>query len=141
MNWGKGIIVVMTLFIGFITVMVIGFFAHSVDLESEDYYQREIGYESEIVSMNNANKLVDKPSIQVSASHLVVQLNNDLPYEEVHLWLKRPDDSKADQHFDIRDTRTFTVSTHDLRKGKYDLELSYKVNGKTYLQKQSIVVP
>lgn len=131
----------MTLFIGFITVMVIGFFSHSVDLESEDYYQREIAYESEIVSMNNANQLVDKPTIQINPSHLVVQLNSERNYTSVHLWLKRPDDSQADQQFDIRDTRTFTLSTDDLRKGKYDLELSYIVDGKNYLQKQSIFVP
>ena len=41
MNWGKGIVIGMSLFIVFILVLVIGLMSHRVDLQSEDYYQKE----------------------------------------------------------------------------------------------------
>jgi hypothetical protein len=48
MNWGKGIIIGMGLFMAFIIFLVVNLMMQKVDLESEDYYKREINYESEI---------------------------------------------------------------------------------------------
>ncbi len=128
----------MSLFIIFIVIMVIGFFSHHVDLESDDYYQREIAYEQEITWQNNANQLANRPTINISETHVIVQLDTAEKFDEVQLLLKRPNDRKADQAFVIRDTRTFTIPVGELQNGKYEVELSYTVNGKRCLQKEDI---
>ncbi|MEY3438013.1 MAG: hypothetical protein RL265_598, partial [Bacteroidota bacterium] len=55
MNWGRGIILAMALFMGFILFLVVNIMLHTVDLESEDYYKKEINYEQEITAMKNFN--------------------------------------------------------------------------------------
>jgi hypothetical protein len=42
MNWGKGIIVTMAAFMSFILFMVFTLLSKNTDLESEDYYKKEI---------------------------------------------------------------------------------------------------
>lgn len=138
MNWGKGILIAMIAFMVFIIVMVIGFFSHRVDLESEDYYTREMAYEQEIQFLNNANSLSEGALISVQDGHVVVKLSEKYTYSEVELVLKRPDDSKNDQLFKIEDTRTFIVPAETLRDGKYLVELSYIADDKPCLQKDEI---
>ena len=41
MNWGKGILIGVGLFMGFILFLVISLMTHRVDLESEDYYEKD----------------------------------------------------------------------------------------------------
>lgn len=138
MNWGKGILIAMASFMVFIIVLVIGFFTHKVDLESEDYYMREIAYEKEIEFLNNANSLSEPAYINEQDGHLVVKLSEKLAYSDVELVLKRPDNSNDDQIFRIENTRTFIVPTEALRRGKYLIELSYIADNKNCLQKDEI---
>lgn len=138
MNWGKGITIALALFMGFIIVMVVGFFSHSVDLESEDYYQREIAYEDEITALNNVNQLLEKPEIKISESHLIVQFSDSLEFTDAILQLKRPDNQKNDKSFKIENTKMFTIAKEDLTPGVYDLRLSYTIDGKDFLQKKEI---
>ena len=139
MNWGKGLIIAMTLFIGFITFLVIGLVSHKVDLESADYYQQEINYETEIVSLNNAVRHKNNPVILTSGEHVVIQFSND-DYSNIEVNFNRPDNDKEDKFYNVRGTKTFTVSKSEFKPGVYNVELSYKVNGKNCLQKEQIYI-
>lgn len=138
MNWGKGVAIVMIAFIAFITIMIVGFFQHSVDLEENDYYQQEITYEDEITQLKNANKFEHKPVINITQSHLTVQFPAEVSFSNIHLLLKRPDDETADKTYSIEDTKFFTIDKEELRNGKYNVELKYEANGDKFLQKEMI---
>jgi len=135
MNWGKGIAIALTLFIGFIVVLVVNIVSHTVELETEDYYKKDIAYQDEITSMENANALSEKPTIEMTSTHIVVQFSENLNYQNIELKLNRPNDEKLDKLYIIQDTKTFTIDKKELQKGIYKLELSYEKNGANYLQK------
>jgi hypothetical protein len=138
MNWGKGILIAMIAFMSFIIILVVGFFSHRVDLESEDYYMREMAYEEEMGFLNNANALSENAEISVQDGHVVVQLSEKYDYSDVELALKRPDDSQDDKTFQIENTHTFIVPGDAVRDGKYIVELSYIANDQHCLQKEEI---
>lgn len=140
MNWGKGIAVVMVTFITFITIMIVGFMSHGVDLEDNDYYQKEIAYEDEITRLNNVNQLNNKPEINITDSHVTVQFKGDEEYDNIQLLLKRPNNETEDEYFEINDTKFFSVSRKELRQGKYNIELKFNSAGKEYLHKESIYI-
>ncbi len=140
MNWGKGIALALGLFIVFIVVMVVGFFSHKVDLESEDYYQREIAYEEEITSLNNVNELKIRPEVSLSETHLIVEFDAEHNFSQAQLMLKRPDNQKEDKLYSIEGTKTFMVDKNELVQGIYNAELSYSIEGKNYLQKKEIYI-
>lgn len=139
MNWGKGIAITMIAFIGFIVTLVVIMIRQDVELETEDYYQREIAYQEEITSLQNANNSGVKPELSFNDEHLVVQLANG-NFEDVKLVLIRPNDSDADKSFEIRDTKTFIVSKSDLVKGNYSVELHYTVDGKSCMLKDQFYI-
>lgn len=135
MNWGKGIAIALTLFVGFIIFLVISIVSHTVDLETEDYYKKDITYQDEISSLENANALLDKPTIKMTATHIVVQFSSETKFQNIQLKLNRPNDVKLDKVYKINGTNTFTIDKKELEKGIYKLELSYQQNGSNFLQK------
>lgn len=138
MNWGKGITIALILFMGFIVYLVIVLVSQNVNLESEDYYQKDVAYEKEINALTNANNLDEKPTITLTESHVLVKFSDQIKHENTRLVLKRPNNDELDQYFDIRQTNTFTVDRNTLQLGMYNVELSYTIGEKSYLQKQQI---
>lgn len=135
MNWGKGIAIALALFMGFIIVLVVKMVSQDVELETEDYYKKDIAYQEEITSMENALALTEKPSISLTETHVIVQFPEGLSFTEAQLNLKRPNDETDDRSYKIVGTSMFTLNRSELEKGVYKLELSYTHKDKNYLQK------
>jgi hypothetical protein len=93
MNWGKGIVIGMATFMTFIIVLVVGLMMNRVDLESEDYYKREINYQEEITAQENANKLESKIELISNAEFLVVKVPEG-EFTKIEMHLSRPNDPK-----------------------------------------------
>jgi len=130
----------MGLFMGFILFLVVSLMTHKVDLQSEDYYKKEIQYQDEIQAVKNANALHNPVRITSSPDFVIVQLPDSLHANEIRLDLIRPDDETLDLHFKIEHTKTFLLPIKELKAGKYLTELRYKVKNKPVLQKSEIYI-
>ena len=139
MNWGKGITIAMTLFMGFIVYLVVILMSHKVDLESEDYYVREIAYEDEISALNSGAK---NQQIKVTQddNYLVLQIPETGVYNDVLIELKRPNDNKLDRTYPLKGTKTFMIAKSELTKGQYNIEISYRDGSENCLQKDKIYI-
>jgi hypothetical protein len=140
MNWGKGIVIAMALFIGFITFLVISLVSHTIDLESEDYYTREINYEQEITAMENGNKLSAKIEILSQAEFVVVKLPEKENLSKIQVIFIRPDNKKLDKSYLISGTKSYLIPKTDLTKGTYNVEVRFINNSTTCLQKETIII-
>jgi hypothetical protein len=140
MNWGKGIIIGMGLFMAFIIFLVVNLMMQKVDLESEDYYKREINYESEINAINNSNGLGYKVELLQQDDFLVVQLPEKQNLNNLEVRLMRPDDEKLDKSYRVEGTKSYLIPKSDLTKGAYNIEIRYKVDSKECLQKETIYI-
>lgn len=139
MNWGKGIVIGMAAFMGFILFLVVVLMMNKVDLESEDYYKREINYEQEITAQKNANNLKAKVEIVSNKTFVIVKVpEGDFKHIELHLL--RPNDQKLDKFFKIEGTKSFLIDKKELEIGIYTVELSYIVDNKPCLQKASVTI-
>ena len=135
MNWGKGIAIALALFMGFIIFMVVQMVSQTVELETEDYYKKDVAYQDEITSMTNVHALAEQPTISLTETHIVVQFPDGLEFSKALLNLKRPNDESDDRSYPIVGTSMFILNKSELEKGVYKLELSYSHNDKSYLQK------
>lgn len=140
MNWGKGIIVVMALFMSFIIVLVIKLMSARVDLQSEDYYRKEISYEEEIAAQLNANELKEKISTKVDNQFVIIKLPNAMNFTNVIVDFIRLNNKDEDKQYKINGTNTFLIPTKELQKGQYLIEIRFKEGGKKYLQKEQIYI-
>lgn len=140
MNWGKGIIVALALFVGFILFLVITLMSQDVDLVSEDYYKQEIDYEARIQKEQNGLNSAAKIKIVDQKSFVIIQLPDSIALTNVFVNLKRPNDEKLDKSFKIEGTKTFMLPKASLEKGKYDLTIEYTMNQKDCLLQQKIII-
>lgn len=140
MNWGKGIIVALALFVGFILFLVITLMRQDVDLVSEDYYKQEIDYEARIQKEQNGLNSAAKIKIVDQKSFVIIQLPDSIALKNVLVNLKRPNDEKLDKSFKIEGTKTFMLPKASLEKGKYDLTIEYTIDQKECLMQQKIKI-
>ena len=73
-------------------------------------------------------------------THIVVHLSTGQKLNNIELNLNRPNNEKLDKSYKIQGTNTFTLDKKELTKGIYKLELSYEINGTSYLQKEEYYI-
>ncbi|MFT6500097.1 MAG: hypothetical protein ACJASQ_000204 [Crocinitomicaceae bacterium] len=138
-GWGKGITVALVLFMGFILTMAGIMMSKGVELETEDYYLKEMAYEQEIQALKNANNLDEKISIETDDEFLIVQIP-DGKFKDVRLELFRPNDKDQDKIYDIKDSQIFMIGIDELKHGQYNVAISYLESGIVCLQKEKIFI-
>ena len=140
MNWGKGIIIAMGAFMSFILFMVFTLMSKSTDLESEDYYKKEIEYEQEMNALINASQLKVHAKIDLTEEYVVVVLPTKEQVSNVQIALFRPNNKKKDKLLNENNSKTIMIAKNTLLKGRYNVAIKYEVNGKKILQKEEIMI-
>ncbi|MDX2190907.1 MAG: FixH family protein [Bacteroidota bacterium] len=74
LNWGYSIMLVIIVFMGFITYMVVQMFSTKVDLVREDYYETGIQYENRISKLKSGKKFVDSLLINFDSKTKFLQI-------------------------------------------------------------------
>lgn len=137
MNWGKGIVIFMAAFITFIMVLVIKLISTDVDLESDDYYAREINYGAEMVAVQKAEDLDENIHINSIEGFLAIEIPEKEDIQNLELKLIRIDNDKLDRAYSIKDTKTFLIDKKELVKGNYKAEIYYTIDDEKYMQKEA----
>ena len=140
MSWGKGISIVMALFMSFIIFLAVKLMSERVDLQSEDYYKKEIHYEQEIAAETNANMLKAKIELTKDDQFVIVKLPADDNFRNVTIDLVRLNNKKLDKHFEIEGTKTYLIPKSSLEKGDYLVEIHFESEAKKCLQKEHIYI-
>lgn len=139
MNWGKGIAISLILFIGFILYLAITLMSHKVDLESDDYYLREIAYQDEIVAIENGST-DEQILVSQDNANVIVQVPTDGTYNDVLVEFFRPNNDDQDVKFNVSGTKTLTIEKGKLHPGQYNIEITYRNGDKNCLQKSEIYI-
>lgn len=127
----------MAAFITFIMVLVVKLISTDVDLESDDYYAREINYGAEMAAVQKAEDLDENIQITSIDGYLAVKLPENLKIADLELKLIRIDNEKLDRSYSIKDTKTFLIDKKELVKGNYKAEIYYTIDGEKYMQKEA----
>ncbi|HNR85127.1 MAG TPA: FixH family protein [Taishania sp.] len=139
MNWGKGLTIAMALFIGFIITLTSIMMSKSTELEDEDYYAREVNYEQEIQSYKNAATL-GKATVNLVDDEIQIVFPEDLALSDGKVVLSRPNNQKLDQEFYFEEGNSFVIPKSKLVAGKYNIEILYKINNQSCIQKEEITI-
>lgn len=138
MNWGKGIAIFLISFIIFISTLAAILMNASADLESEDYYLKEIKFSEEITAQQNAKNERLSLSSEFDEDGLLLQIKGNASIELAKVRLVRPDDPKKDITKSFKGTMVF-ISMNDLEPGLYKAIVEWE-NKKTYQLRKEIWV-
>lgn len=139
-SWGKGLAIAMIAFMTFILYMVFTLMSKNTDLESEDYYKKEIEFDKEMTALTNTNKLKEKVKISMNADYVIAEFPALENLDSIRIQMYRPNSVKEDQIFTEQNSKIVMIPKSKLLKGVYEMNIEYKVNGELYMQKESIVI-
>ncbi|GAB3221735.1 FixH family protein [Algoriphagus aestuariicola] len=139
MDWGKGILLTIIAFVGFImTLVVISVRQDDIHLVTENYYEKEIKYQDQI-DRESASANLDREVLQFDAQSKSILL--DLPVgAKGSLQLFRPSDARLDREFEleITDLGTTSVSLGQLKSGYWKVQLTWTEDGVEFYQEKKI---
>ena len=140
MNWGKRIVIGMALFMGFILTMVITMMRQKIDLVEEDYYKRELNYESQIDAQKNYVSAVEKIRLQMKDDSLVVYFPDAFRGEEVTIALQRPNDKSHDRVLSAKPSEKVVIQTAEFPKGIFTCTINGQIEGQPYEMSQQVTI-
>lgn len=141
MNWGKGIIIGMGLFMAFILTLVIIMMRQDIDLVQDDYYQQELAFDKQY----NAEKVYieseDSITMNVDAHLLKIKLGKAFQQDSVQIDLKRPNNREQDMTFRMKAMPEIAIPTEKLPQGIFQCYVYGTLNGKKYQFNETVFIP
>ncbi len=144
-SWGAKTAILYIGFVLLIVTMAVMCFNQKIDLVSEDYYQKELVFQSKIDETKNADALDEK------ISHIITDKNMELKFPDVFKGKKvtgeilffRPSDASKDFKTTVQlneDVQQF-IPINNLSKGMYKMQIGWKSNDTAYFKEETVVIP
>lgn len=141
MDWGKGILLTIIAFVGFImTLVIISVRQDDIHLVTENYYEKEIKYQEHINRETSAAGLDREVLVYDSETKTMIL---DLPVgAKGSLQLFRPSDARLDQDLllDILEEGKTTIPLEKLKSGYWKVQLTWTENGVDFYQEKKITI-
>ena len=143
-NWGTGIVIAFTLFMSFILYFVIKVQSNSKydnELVVEEYYKHDAKFGDEMVRIQNAQNLVEKPQIINEAGEIKIIFPPKFEPKNIKgkVSLYRPSNKKLDFEIPISlSNSTLLIPKKSLVGGRWDINLNWEYDNKEYQSKSTI---
>ena len=139
MDWGKGIVITLIVFVSLMVgLVIICVKQDDIHLVTQNYYEEEMKYQNQIEQMINANSLDYKVLLY---DNQLKKVDLKLPVgAKGTLHLFRPSDARLDQKitFDISDINTKAYDLKSLKPGYWKVKLTWSENGVDYFHEEKI---
>lgn len=145
MNWGRGIVLAIVLFIGFIMYFVIDMTTNSKydhDLVTEKYYEKELTYQKKLDASQNAKNLGEGITYKRTPEGLLITFPKVLEPKEVKgkVFLYRPSNKNLDFELPISlSNNNLLVPEKSLLDGRWNMTIDVNHKGTPYLFTKEIV--
>lgn len=142
MSWGTKIAMLYGGFVVLILALVFRASMENVDLESADYYAKEIAYQEQIDGENAVNATGLEPHVVVDATGILVEIPGELSAAPMtgSLEFFRPDNANFDKNFEIT-SGSMHFDAKNFISGHYRVNLQWNSRGQDYRHETTIYFP
>lgn len=144
LNWGYGIVLSFVVFAAGIFVMAYISVTTKVDLVTEDYYEKELKYQSQIDNMNNSNDLHHKVQVSVEKNAIAISYPNIGSHERYHgsIVFFRPSDKSVDQLFPVKVDADYSqkIALSPLIRGLWRVKITWQIDHQQYYFEQPVII-
>ncbi|GAB4166962.1 MAG: FixH family protein [Winogradskyella sp.] len=143
-NWGTAIVIAFIGFIGFIMYFVISMATNDKydhDLVVEDYYQKELKFQSDIDKEKNAKALKTNISWKKTQDGILLAFPENLDIEKIKgtVFLYRPSNKKLDFEIPISlSDHNLLIPDNKLLDGRWNINIDWTYSNESYLYKEAI---
>lgn len=146
LNWGKSIVLAFLLFMSFILYFIIKVQSNSKydnELVVEEYYKHDAHYSDELVKIQNAENLIEKPTIIVTDKGVLISYPKSFVAHNIKgkVSLYRPSAKILDFERPLQlSNSAMLIPKKDFADGSWDLTLSWNYQGKEFISKQKFYI-
>ncbi len=141
MSWSYRILILYLGFVGIILSLVFTCFGEKVELESKDYYAKELRFQEQINASQNANDLDTPIAHEVRGKTVELQIPLKLLHDlKGEVYFFRPSDSGLDKTIILQpdaDGRC-VISDPGFKAGMYRMRISFTSADKMYYKEEVI---
>ena len=145
-NWGTGIVIAFALFISFILYFIFKVQSnpkYDNELVIEEYYKNDAKFGDEMIRVQNAQDLKQKPVISNTSEGITIVFPEVFVSNEIKgkVSFYRPSDKKFDFEVPISlSNSSLNVPKEKLLGGRWDINMEWQYEGKQYLTKETIYI-
>jgi hypothetical protein len=145
-NWGTGIVIAFALFMSFILYFVFKVQSNSKydnELVVEEYYKHDAKFGEEMLRIQNAQDLKLKPIITVNSDTISIEFPSVFIPKDIKgkVSLYRPSNKKLDFEIPISlSSSTLLIPKKSLVGGRWDINMEWQYNEKSYLTKEVVYI-
>lgn len=139
-NWGHGLTIAIICFMVFIVTLVYKTFDKNADLVRDDYYEQEVMFEVNKQSKENYNLSSYQVQITQEEIGVIISFPDSLKINKGEVKFYRADDKSLDKKYDLKlsDKNQQILSYSDFRVGKYEVNIEWNDEVKTYIYQTDI---
>lgn len=144
MGWGTKVIIAYAAGVCFILFFVIKSMMLNTEMAEEDYYSKELAYNTHIQSVANAKNLAQPISITENESSIEISIDSAtagaMRKGQVHFY--NPASEKADKKLALNPSVSgkYLFEKNSFVKGKYIVRVSFELNTAPYYTEQVIFI-
>jgi hypothetical protein len=142
MNWGTKITILYLAFVALIMALVITCFGQKSELESKDYFAKELIFQKQIDATNNANLLAQPIEHLVKGKTVSIKIPVELLSSDFRGTVDfiRPSDATKDKSLALIPNKKgeLIVNEPSFIKGVYKMKISLTSKGREYFE-ESVV--
>ncbi len=145
-NWGTAIVIAFVLFISFILYFVIKVQTQSQydnDLVVEEYYKNDAKFGEQMIRVQNANELVEKPTFDLNSKGITIHFPKSFEPINIkgNILMYRPSNKKFDFNTPLKlQSDSLIIPQNKLVSGRWNIEMEWQYQGKKYLTKEKIYI-
>jgi hypothetical protein len=143
-HWGTGIIIVFVLFAAGIALMVTISMRQSVDLVTDDYYDRELRHQDQIDRSARTAAMGDSLRIAATPSELTIRFPASYLHRTVSgtVSFYRPSDRRLDVAIPVSldGSASQVLPLTSLERGVWKMKLEWTVDDISYYREEAVVV-
>lgn len=145
LHWGNYIAIFYTCFVIAMVFMVFKSSQNQMDLVQENYYQKDLDYESFRSKRQNSTELSEQVSVSYSVTNNAIELTfpEGMKTLSGKLVLFRPSDKQLDKTFILKLDQQSKMSIPidgDIPPGLWKVQLDWEAEGNNYYKEESIFI-
>jgi len=144
-NWGTGLIIFFTIFIGTLAFIVYKSTTYDNSLVVDDYYEQDIKYQEHYDKLQNTTDPATKVNVEYRQGDTSIILN--FPGDSTttiigKLVLYNPISKNSDLFFDIKTNEKlqFDIPVANLSPGKWKAKIDWQIDRKAFYQEETLII-
>ncbi len=144
MNWGIRIIIAYAAGVCFILYFVVRSMMLNTEMAEENYYDKELAYNTHIQGVNNAKKMTNPIVVSTLNNKIYISIDSVVTAElnngEIHFY--NPASEKSDKKFKLSASASgkYIFNNSAFNKGKYYVKISFDYHQQPYYTEQVIFI-